>query len=157
MTELAASAPQWQELDGLKFATVTSATLASGGTGRNVVPALFELNVNHRFAPGTSIEQARERLLQLIGGSASVEMIDEAPSAMPHRGHPLVRALEASGVRAVAAKQAWTDVARFEQHGIAAVNFGPGVQAQAHQRNEWASERQMHEGMDVLRGWLARL
>lgn len=157
IAQLAACEPQWHQLEGLQFATVTSITMASGGTGRNVVPARFELNINHRFAPGTSIEQARTQLDQLIAGRAQVEIIDAAPSASPHRNHPLVRALENAGVRAVAAKQAWTDVARFEQHGIAAVNFGPGLQSQAHQRNEWASVRQMEEAMGVLRTWLSRL
>ncbi|MBI5535656.1 MAG: succinyl-diaminopimelate desuccinylase [Deltaproteobacteria bacterium] len=155
LAEIAAIEPRWTEIDGLRFATVTSVTMASGGMGRNVVPPRFEMNVNHRFAPGTTIAQATAAIESLVAGRAQVEIVDAAPSALPHRDHPLVQSLCECGVKGVSAKQAWTDVARFSQHGVPAVNFGPGVQAQAHQRNEWASVRQLEEGMGVLRKWLS--
>jgi succinyl-diaminopimelate desuccinylase len=157
LSEIAAMQPAWTEIDGLRYASVTSVTLASGGTGRNVVPAAFELNVNHRFAPGTSVEQAEAFVRGVVRDRASVRIVDAAPSAMPHRGHPLVVALQECGVTGVSAKQAWTDVARFAQHGIAAVNFGPGIQAQAHQPNEFTSVQQLEDGMGILRRWLARI
>ncbi|HQP37691.1 MAG TPA: succinyl-diaminopimelate desuccinylase [Polyangiaceae bacterium] len=154
LLELSSCEPRWVEHDGLRYATVTSATMASGGSGRNVVPGLFEVNVNHRFGPGTSIAQARAEVESLVGGRAAVEFVDEAPSALPHRGHEAVRALESSGVRGVSAKQAWTDVARFEEHGIAGANFGPGIAAQAHQRGEWASVKELEVGWEILNRWL---
>ena len=41
--------------------------------------------------------------------------------------------------------------------GIAAVNFGPGVQAQAHQKNEWTSISQLDEGRAILARWLSAI
>ncbi len=154
LCELAERKPVFHECDGLRFASVVSATMAQGGVGRNVVPPQASLNLNYRFPPGMKDDEARRVLEDLVAGRADIEVTDLAPSAMPHRSHPLVQALVNAGVRSVEAKQAWTDVARFSVHGIPAVNFGPGVQAQAHQRNEWTSIQQVQDGQRILRAWL---
>ncbi|MCK6590392.1 MAG: succinyl-diaminopimelate desuccinylase [Polyangiaceae bacterium] len=157
LTELGAMAPREVELDGLVYRSVTSVTTASGGRGRNVIPDVFTLNVNHRFPPGTSIEEAQREIVALVGGRASITWLDLSPSALPHASHPLVIALRDAGVRAVEPKQAWTDVARFALYGVPAVNFGPGENAQAHQRNEWTSISKLVEGQAILRRWLRSL
>jgi len=155
LVELAGRAPIASTVDGLVYRTVTTVTQArDGGRGRNVVPDRFVLNVNHRFAPGCTIEQAKADVLALVGGRARVEWLDVCPSAMPSASHPLVRELIASGVRAVEPKQAWTDVARFSELGIAAVNFGPGEAAQAHQRDESCAVSLVHEGYRIFERWL---
>lgn len=157
LVELAALAPREVAIDGLVYRQVTTATLAQGGRGRNVVPDEFTLNLNHRLPPGTSIEEAQRDVEALVGGRAEVSWLDLSPSALPHASHPLVVRLRESGVAAVEPKQAWTDVARFAALGVPAVNFGPGVNAQAHQRNEWTSIAQLSQGRAILRRWLSRL
>lgn len=157
LTRLAALPPTTDERDGLTWQNVISATKASGGRAPNIIPDVFELNLNHRFGPSTTVQQARQNVLDLVGGEADVDFVDVSPSAPPLRHHPLVAALAESGVLAVEPKQAWTDVARFAELGIPAVNFGPGTQAQAHQKNEWTSLPQLGVGLAVLERWLARI
>lgn len=154
LSRMAALAPEPVLVDGLEWNAVASVTLAQGGRGRNVVPDVFELNVNHRFPPGRSLEQAETRVRELVAGDAEVEFIDRSPSAAPNRHHPLIEALAASGVRAVEPKQAWTDVARFAALGVPAVNFGPGTNAQAHQKDEWTELSLLAPGRDILLRWL---
>jgi succinyl-diaminopimelate desuccinylase len=157
LARLSALSPVTDERDGLIWKNVISATMGSGGRARNIIPDVFELNLNHRFGPSTSLERAKQNVLDVVAGEAEVEFVDESPSAPPLRHHPLVAALAESGVLAVEPKQAWTDVARFAALGIPAVNFGPGVQAQAHQKNEWTRLSQLDVGLAVLERWLARV
>lgn len=157
LARLSALEPSTDERDGLLWKNVISATMASGGRARNIIPDVFELNLNHRFGPSTSVERARQNVLELVAGEADVTFVDISPSAPPLRHHPLVAALAESGVLAVEPKQAWTDVARFAALGVPAVNFGPGVQAQAHQKNEWTLLPPLEVGHAVLKSWLTRI
>jgi succinyl-diaminopimelate desuccinylase len=127
-------------VDGLPFYEVLSPTMARGGRAKNVVPDEFWINVNHRFPPGRSrdhVERVFDGLLEQSGGRARYEIADFAPSGSVDLDHPLLRSFVSDGLL-VRPKQAWTDVARFTQHGVAAVNFGPGLTTQAHQQNEYA-------------------
>jgi succinyl-diaminopimelate desuccinylase len=152
--ELAARAPRDVDVEGHRFREVLTPTLASAGTGRNIVPDRFEINVNYRFAPPRTPDDAIEELRALVAGRAAVEPVDRSPAARPHATHALTQRLIASGVRGVATKQAWTDVARFDALGVAAVNFGPGLQAQAHQPNEYTELPLLDEGYAILERFL---
>jgi succinyl-diaminopimelate desuccinylase len=152
LARLGALEPVTELVDGLEWKSVISATMGSGGRARNVIPDRFELNLNHRFGPRTSLERAQQNVLDLVAGEAEVTFTDLSPSAPPSRENPLVAALADSGVLAIEPKQAWTDVARFHAAGVPAANFGPGTQAQAHQRNEWTHV----PGLELGRAILAR-
>lgn len=123
---------------GFDFFEVASITRAAGGRARNVVPDSFELNLNYRFAPGKTLEQAQQDVRELVAGRAEIAFTDLSPSGRVCDDNPLYRhLLQVTGLPA-ASKQAWTDVARLGVYGIDAVNFGPGETAQAHQANESA-------------------
>lgn len=155
LVELASREPRDSVIDGFVYRTVTSCTMAHGGRARNIVPDAFTLNLNHRFAPDTSLEEAQRELRDMVEGRAEIRFVDLSPAALPYASHPLVMALRESGVAGVEPKQAWTDVARFASLGVPAVNFGPGEQAQAHQRNESTSLPKLAEGARILRRFLA--
>jgi succinyl-diaminopimelate desuccinylase len=157
LSALAARAPEPRTIDGLTYQRVMSATLAQGGRARNVIPDKFAVNVNFRFGPDLTMEQAQDELTALVAGDAEIEFVDLAPPAKPYRDHPLVQKLAESGVVAVEPKQAWTDVARFSALGVPAVNFGPGELAQAHQKNEWTSLRSLEVGSGIFARWLGAI
>ena len=141
-------------IDGFPFYEVFSITLASGGIARNVVPDRLELNLNYRFAPGKSLEQAKEDVLALVAGRAEVELTDMAPAGRVCTDNPLVRHLRSTSGLETHAKQAWTDVARLGALGVDAINLGPGETAQAHQAGESAGVQAMTSTYEALATFL---
>lgn len=122
---------------GLEFFEVITATQAQAMGPSNAVPEHFVVNVNSRFAPGRDAEEAVKELEALLQGEGRLEVYDLAPSGAVELSHPSLRRWIEQQRLAVEPKQAWTDVARLGQRGIAAFNFGPGDPAQAHQANEF--------------------
>lgn len=158
LAEIDRRGPRESVLEGLRYRSVMTVTRANdGGRGRNVVPDRFVLNLNYRFAPDQTLDDAKREIASVVAGRAEIEFTDLSPAAPPNASHPLVGALVASGAHAVEPKQAWTDVARFAERGIAAVNFGPGENAQAHQMNESTSLALLHEGYAITARWLRGL
>lgn len=123
----------------LTFHEVMVVTRAWTENSANVVPDRAMLNVNVRFAPGRSAAEAERELREFIGSEGIVTVSDAAPSGAVYLEHPLLDPWSRRQGLRVAPKQAWTDVARFTERGIPAVNFGPGETAQAHQSGEWCS------------------
>jgi succinyl-diaminopimelate desuccinylase len=125
------------EVEGLTFHDTLCITQIHGGVARNVVPDRVELALNVRFAPGREAATARAEIEQLVAGEGELTWLDESPAAAPALSQPLLaRFIAETGVQ-VLPKQAWTDVASLQAHGIPAVNYGPGEAHQAHQPGEW--------------------
>ena len=116
----------------------------------DVVAESFELNLNYRFAPGKSLEAAQAEVRALVAGRCEVAFTDLAPSgAVVTQNAHLDHLVRLTG-RPAEAKQAWTDVARFSELGVPAVNYGPGETAQAHQAEESASVAALERALQVL-------
>jgi succinyl-diaminopimelate desuccinylase len=155
LAELHARAPREARSGGLPFREVLSATRIEGGRARNVVPDRCTLNLNFRFAPDRTLEDAAAEL-EALGArhGAAVELTDLSPACPAFAEHPLVRRLvERTGI-AVEPKQAWTDVARLAQHRVPAANLGPGATGQAHQRGEWVEVEALARGYALYERFL---
>jgi succinyl-diaminopimelate desuccinylase len=150
LAQLEKREPHDVDLDGYLFREVMTPTVLQGGGPRNVVPGQARLNVNYRFAPGRTPEQAFAELRDLAGNQCKVEATDLSPAGHPHANDRYIQYLMTCGVDGVRSKQAWTDVARFDAIGVAGVNLGPGVAAQAHQPNEYTELDKLVEGYEIF-------
>ncbi len=128
--------PESRMVEGLEFKEVVSVTRAAGGVANNVIPGRFELNVNYRFAPDRTMDEAITHLRELCSDADVFQIADRAPSAYPDVSHPLFQELASISGGVIASKQGWTDVAQLAQLGVPAVNFGPGETSLAHKPGE---------------------
>jgi len=132
---LAAHPPAPHLFEGLEFREVASVTQIAGGIAQNVIPDRVECQLNFRYAPGRSPQDAEVRIAELCDGHGELRIDSNAPSGAVPADNRLVDALASAGLER-APKQAWTPVAEFSRAGLDAVNFGPGDPAQAHAREE---------------------
>ena len=147
--------PELFDVDGLEFREVFSVTMAEGGIANNVLPSSLRINLNYRFPPVYTLDEAEARLYSVAAGADRIVVKDRAPSGKvvvadnPH----LARLLEISGAQR-SSKQGWTDVARLTQRDIAAINYGPGDPGLAHQQAESVPLVHLDRGYEVLREFL---
>jgi succinyl-diaminopimelate desuccinylase len=119
-----------------------------GGIAQNVVPAHATAELNFRFAPGRTRDEA-EALLQELLPDGELRVLHNSPSAPPALGNALVERLREL-VPEVAPKQAWTPVAQFAEQGIDAINYGPGATAYAHRQDEQIPIANLHAVYETL-------
>lgn len=126
-------------IDGCTYREAVQAVFVEGGVAGNVVPDEAVLTVNLRIAPDRSVDEAVEAFRSMIDpfldDGDTVDVVDSAPPAPPSLTHPLFARLVDTGTP-VRAKLGWTDVARFAEHGVPAINFGPGDSSVAHMQDE---------------------
>jgi succinyl-diaminopimelate desuccinylase len=137
------------DVDGLTYREGLNAVGIHGGVAGNVIPDVCEVTVNYRFAPDRSEADAEMHLREVFDGY-DVTVVDSAPSARPGLDSPVTAALvEATGAPP-RAKLGWTDVARFGEMGIPAVNFGPGDPNLAHKPEEHVVVERIRECEQAL-------
>jgi succinyl-diaminopimelate desuccinylase len=146
--------PRKPLVDGLEFHEGLNAVAITGGVAGNVVPDECVVTVNYRFAPDRSENEAQDYITTLFA-AWEVEILDSAPGAKPG----LTSGPAAGFVAAVGgeprAKLGWTDVARFAELGIPAVNYGPGISEIAHTPGEYVETTKIVEAEQALTAWLS--
>jgi succinyl-diaminopimelate desuccinylase len=136
------------------YRQVVSLTTAHAGIARNVVPDAFTFNLNHRFPPGRSPEEAVQYLRSLVPMEAEFRVIDVAPAGLVPKTNAIYEAFRRRFSLAIKGKQGWTDVARLTASGIDAVNFGPGRPELAHRVDEHVSIDELRRCRDMLESFL---
>lgn len=125
-------------VDGLTYHEGLNAVGIAGGIAGNVVPDECAVTVNFRFAPDRSVDEALGHVREVFAGF-EVELTDSAPGARPGLDRPVAEAFVAAVGGEPRAKLGWTDVARFGELGVPALNFGPGDPNLAHTVDEHVS------------------
>jgi succinyl-diaminopimelate desuccinylase len=159
LDRLAAYEPASIEVEGLVYREGMNAVGVRGGIAGNVIPDECVVTVNYRFAPSRSLPDAEAHVRDLFSGF-EVVVTDAAPGARPGLDDPLAADFAATVLEltggAPAPKYGWTDVARFAEMGIPAVNFGPGDPVLAHKDDERCPVGHLALCHDALREWLTR-
>jgi succinyl-diaminopimelate desuccinylase len=141
-------------IDGCTFREGLNAVRISGGVAGNVIPDECRVEINFRFAPDRTEEQAAAHVREVFEGF-EVAVSDSAPGAPPGlSAAPAKDFVEAIG-EPPRAKLGWTDVARFAALGVPALNYGPGDPNLAHTREERVEIAKILTGAEALRRWLA--
>ena len=89
-----------------------------------------------------------------VDWDTQVEVTDASPSARPGLDRPAAAAFVAAVGGEPKPKYGWTDVARFSQLGVPAVNFGPGDALLAHTDDEHVHREAVEDCRDALIAWL---
>ncbi len=148
--------PREALVGGLSFVEVVSITRLEAGVADNVIPGEAIATVNLRYPPDRDPSEAEAYLASLVPEGASFEVIGNAPPGRVATESALVDELRAAGDLEVEAKQAWTNVADFTEHGVDAVNFGPGHTRYAHAREELVEISALVHAYETLARFLGR-
>ena len=154
LAAIGAREPRIEVVDGLEYHEVLTVTRAEGGIANNVVPAEFRVNLNYRFPPSLTLDDAEARVRKAATAADEVTVIDAAPAGVIPTGNKHLLRLEALLGGERFPKQGWTDVARLTAHGVPAVNYGPGETAQAHRADESVALGNLKVAYSVLRPFL---
>ena len=153
LRRLEAYEPRRPVIDGCEFHEGLNAVSIRGGVAGNVIPDHCEIEVNHRFAPDRTPDEALAHVFEVFDGY-HLEVVDAVAGALPGLETAPARDFLAAVGSAPTAKLGWTDVARFAALGVPALNFGPGDPNLAHTRDENVEMSKIVQAADVVRHWL---
>jgi succinyl-diaminopimelate desuccinylase len=138
---------------GVDFFDVISITESHSEKGRTSVPGEWQCNINYRFAPTKSLEEAKQYLYDTLKNAgledSQFSITDAVYAGNVVESEAMTKMVKKIGAP-IEAKQAWTDVAQLSKLGIAAFNYGPGLTAQAHKPNEYIRVSDIHAYAQTL-------
>lgn len=141
------------EVDGLLYHEGLNAVAVRGGIAGNVVPDWAEVDINYRFAPDKTADEA-DALMRSVFDGLDYHCDDLAGGSRPGLNAPAAAAFVAAVGGTPRAKYGWTDVARFSELGIPAVNFGPADPGKAHADDEFCPVADLETCHTALVRWL---
>jgi succinyl-diaminopimelate desuccinylase len=140
-------------VEGLTYREGLNATMINGGVAGNVIPDSCTVQINYRFAPDKTAQQAAALMTDWFVGH-DLEILDLSPAARPGLNRPEAAEFVAAVGADVRPKYGWTDVARFSELGIPALNYGPADPGKAHAVDECCPFKDLFETRDALSRWL---
>ncbi len=153
LATLAAYEAEDVEVEGLTYREGLNAVAIRGGMAGNVIPPSATVQINYRFAPDKTVDEALDRLRGWFPGYG-FEVADASPPARPGLDRPAAREFVAAIGQEARPKYGWTDVARFSELGIPAVNYGPADPSMAHRDDEFCPIGDLEACAAGLRRWL---
>lgn len=153
LDRLAEYEPETVNVDGLDYREGMNAVAIRGGIAGNVIPDECTVEVNYRFAPSKSEADALG-VVQRLFSEFDLAVTDISGGARPGADTELAQSFIAAVGGKIAPKFGWTDVARFSELGIPAVNFGPGDPSLAHADDERVPVAHITDCVESLRAWL---
>jgi succinyl-diaminopimelate desuccinylase len=154
LARLQAYQPAQPVVDSLRYHEGLNAVAISGGIAGNVIPDRCTIDINYRFAPDKTTDEAVAWVRSYLSGF-DLEVTDLAPAARPGLNLPAAQAFLAAVGGEAKPKHGWTDVALFSRLGIPAINFGPGDPTKAHADDECCPASQVYACRDALIRWLS--
>jgi acetylornithine deacetylase/succinyl-diaminopimelate desuccinylase-like protein len=138
-------------------ATTANVGTIRGGSKINIVPDACRIELDCRIVPGVEPEHLRtllETILRDVVPEVQVRVQRHATPLNTDEALPWVKKL--GGVAHGFTTAPWySDAAVLAHAGCPAVCVGPGSIAQAHTRDEFIAVRDLEEGADFFRRWIA--
>ncbi|MDO4908257.1 MAG: succinyl-diaminopimelate desuccinylase [Corynebacterium sp.] len=156
MTNIANYEAQKVVIDGCEYHEGLNIVRVECGVANNTIPDEAWFFVNYRFAPNKTVDEALAHMLEVMDLPEGVtyEIDDACPGALPGLHEPAAQELVQATGGEFRAKFGWTDVARFAELGLPAVNFGPGDPSFCHKKDEQCAEWMITRVADILRSYL---
>lgn len=132
-------------INGREYVETMNITQICTSNRHNVIPDECKLTINYRFSPEKSIEEAKEKIKQLVG-EHEINIEDGSPSC--HVDELDTEFLNSDINKEIC--QGWTDIAQLNNAGIKAVNFGPGDLSVAHSENEYIKLDELNSFYELL-------